>query len=161
MPAVRGDLLRLWVDATNAGGSIGFVAPVTNDDVAPLLDASLARVSDGPDDLGVLRDCSRHVVAMAFLTARPGSLSAHWRTVLRVAVHPSLQGQGAGRRLMTGLHDLARSLGLEHLQLTVRDGNGLEGFYGRLGYRVVGRHPGSVRVAPGDDRDEIMMVCPL
>jgi len=57
-----------------------------------------------------------------------------------------------------GVH---RTLGLEHLQLTVRGGTGLESFYERFGYVVVGRHPGAVRVAPGDDRDEVMMVARL
>jgi hypothetical protein len=40
----------------------------------------------------------------------------------------------------------------------VRGGEGLERFYERLGYTIVGRHPGAVRVAPGDDRDEIMLI---
>ena len=62
---------------------------------------------------------------------------------------------------MRGLHRMGRELGLEQLQLTVRGGHGLERFYQRLGYTVVGRHPRAVRVAPGDDRDEVMLVCEL
>ncbi len=42
--------------------------------------------------------------------------------------------------------------------LTVRGGLGIEGFYERLGYTVVGRHPRAIRVAAGDVRDEIIMV---
>ena len=76
-------------------------------------------------------------------------------------VHPRPQGTGAGIVLMTGLHGLAVDLGLEHLQLTIRDGHHLEDFYQRFGYRVVGAHPGAIRVAPGDDRDEIMLVAAL
>jgi hypothetical protein len=49
-------------------------------------------------------------------------------------------------------------LGLEQLRLTVRSGHDLESFYGRLGWRELGRHPGAVRVAPGDDRDEIFLL---
>jgi hypothetical protein len=30
-----------------------------------------------------------------------------------------------------------------------------------LGYREVGRLPGALRVAPGDDRDEVLMWLPL
>jgi hypothetical protein len=45
--------------------------------------------------------------------------------------------------------------------LTVRDGNSLEKFYGKLGYRVVGTHPRAVRVAPDDYRDELMLVTDL
>jgi len=70
-------------------------------------------------------------------------------------VRPELQGHGAGRLLLEGLHRTARSLGLEQLQLTVRGGTGVERFYERFGYAVVGSHPGAVRLAPGD---EIMMI---
>jgi hypothetical protein len=52
---------------------------------------------------------------------------------------------------------LAPTLGFEALHLTVRGGLGLEEFYKRLGYREIGRLPGALRVAPGDDRDEVLM----
>ncbi|MGZ4601276.1 MAG: N-acetyltransferase family protein [Oryzihumus sp.] len=159
-PALRQALLQLWVDVTNAGGAVGFTAPAPADAVAASLDAALARVADGPDALGVVRD-GEQVVAMGFLVVRGSPLCRHWRTVLRVMVHPTHQGTGTGLVLMQGLHDLGRALGLEHLQLTVRDGHGLEAFYARSGYSVVGRHPGAVRVGPGDDRDEVMLVAPL
>jgi hypothetical protein len=35
---------------------------------------------------------------------------------------------------------------------------GLEHFYARLGWREIGRCPATLRLAPGDDRDEILMV---
>jgi hypothetical protein len=34
----------------------------------------------------------------------------------------------------------------------------LERFYSRLGWEVTGRWPGALRFAPGDDRDEILMI---
>jgi GNAT superfamily N-acetyltransferase len=159
-PGLRSDLLDTWVAVTDAGGSVGFTAPAPVAAVAATLDASLARVAAGEDALGVLRVGPR-AVGMGMLVAGPGVLTRHWRTVLRVMVHPDHQGNGAGLTLMEGLHLLAQRLGLERLQLTVRGDEGLEGFYQRLGYTVVGRHPGAVRVGPGDDRDEIMLVTTL
>jgi GNAT superfamily N-acetyltransferase len=159
-PGLRSDLLDTWVAVTDAGGSVGFTAPAPVDAVAATLDASLARVAAGADALVVLRD-GRRAVGMGLLVAGPGALTRHWRTVLRVMVHPDHQGNGAGLVLMRGLRELAQRLGLEQLQLTVRGGEGLEPFYERLGYVVVGRHPGAVRVGPGDDRDEIMLVLSL
>ena len=162
-PRLRSDLLDTWVAATNAGGSVGFTAPAPVDAVARTLDASLRRVAAGEDALGVLRTSpeAHRFVGMGLLVDRGTELCRHWRTVLRVMVHPDHQGDGAGLLLMRGLHDLGRGLGLEQLQLTVRDGQGMERFYERLGYTVVGRHPGAVRVTPGDDRDEIMLVTSL
>jgi GNAT superfamily N-acetyltransferase len=160
-PQLRSDLLDVWVAVTDAGGSVGFTAPAPVEAIARTLHASLARVAAGQDALAVLRDEQQRAVGMGLLVGRGGDLFAHWRTVLRVMVHPDQQGKGAGTALMRGLHDLGLRLGLEQLQLSVRGGEGLERFYQRLGYTVVGSHPGAVRVAPGDDRDEIMLVATL
>ena len=121
---------------------------------------ALGRVAAGLDLLGVLHTGERYA-GMGLLVDRGSALQAHWRTVLRVMVHPQHQGNGAGRVLMEGLRGSAVDLGLEQLQLTIRDGLGLEKFYEPLGYRVVGRHPRAVRVAEDDYRDEIMLVLDL
>ncbi|HET6292764.1 MAG TPA: GNAT family N-acetyltransferase [Kribbella sp.] len=157
---LRADLLDTWIAATDAGGSVGFTAPAPVPLVAETLDLALERLAGGKDLLGVLHNGERYV-GMGLLVGKDGELSKHWRTVLRVMVHPKYQGGGAGRLLMNGLRQSAIDLGLEHLQLTIRDGNGLEKFYEPLGYRVVGTHPRAVRVAPDDYRDEIMLVTDL
>jgi GNAT superfamily N-acetyltransferase len=157
---LRADLLATWVAVTDAGGPVGFSSPAPVEQIATVLDDALARVRTGQDALGVIRH-GEGTVGMGFLVDRGSRLTRHWRTVLRVMVHPDHQGGGAGSALMNGLHELGRSLGLEQLQLTIRDGYQLERFYQRHGYEVVGRHPGAVRVGPGDDRDEIMLVASL
>ena len=157
-PALREQLLDIWVAVTNAGGPVGFVAPADPVQIGATLDAALERVRRGADSLAVLRDPAGAPIGMGFLVDRGTPLCRHWRTVLRLMVHPDHQGGGAGAALLHELHEIARGLGLEQLQLTVRDGFGLERFYARAGYEVVGRHPAAVRVALGDDRDEIMLV---
>ncbi len=157
---LREQLLELWVRVTDAGGAVGFVPPAQPVSVGRLLDASLARVRSGENLLGVIRRDGT-ALGMGFLVTGGSPLRAHWRTVLRLMVDPQLQGTGVGRILLEGLHGLAADLGLDHLTLTVRGGLGIEGFYGRFGYVIVGRHPGAIRVAPGDDRDEIIMVRPI
>jgi len=156
-PGLRADLLDTWIAATDAGGAVGFTPPAPVDLVAETLDEALGRIAAGVDLLGVLHTGDRYA-GMGLLVSRGSKLQEHWRTLLPVMVHPQHQGHGAGRMLMEGLRGSAVDLGLEQLQLTIRDGLGLEGFYGPLGYRVVGRHPRAVRVAPDDYRDEIMLV---
>jgi GNAT superfamily N-acetyltransferase len=155
---LRAALLALWTDVTNAGGAVGFVAPVTREVVAPVLDALVDRVHAGSQVLCLLR-VDGEVAGFAVLALSVSPLRRHWATVLRVQVHPGRQGEGLGRTLMAGVHAIARARGLEFLHLTVRGGYGLEGFYERLGYRVFGRMPGAIRVAPGDDRDEVHLTC--
>jgi GNAT superfamily N-acetyltransferase len=156
-PELRSQLLDTWVAVTDAGGAVGFVPPADPEEIAPALDSALARVVDGHDELLVLRRDGA-AVGMALLVSHTSALRRHWRTVLRVMVHPSLQGQGAGSQLLAGVDGVARELGLEQLHLTVRGGTGVERFYERFGFTVIGRHPGAIRVAPGDDRDELILV---
>jgi len=157
---LRGQLLEMWVDVTNAGGAVGFTVPADVDAVARTLDSQLERVAAGTDLLGILRQ-NGTTVGMGFLVDGGSGLRRHWRTVLRLMVRPELQGRGAGRALLEGLHGTAAGLGLEQLMLTTRGGTGVEGFYERFGYTVVGCHPGAIRLAPGDDRDELILISRL
>ena len=65
---------------------------------------------------------------MGFLVDGNSPLRRHWRTILRLMVRPELQGRGAGRLLLEGLHGTAAELGLEQLMLTTRGGTGVERF---------------------------------
>ena len=158
--ALRSDLLSCWTDVTNAGGAVGFVPPVTEDDVVPLLEKLLDGVHSGRDVLALLT-VDGATAGFASVVGSLSPLRLHWGTVLRVQVHPSRQGQGLGRVLMGGVHDIARARGWEFLHLTARGGTGVDVFYRGLGYTEVGRLPGAIRVAPGDDRDEIILACRL
>jgi GNAT superfamily N-acetyltransferase len=153
---LRDRIIALWPDVTNAGGAVGFVAPVTTADVRVVAEQAFAGVVDGHDRLLLGFDQDR-LVALAFLTDNRFVLKAHWRVLKRVMVTPGSQGRGYGAALMRESARVAREMGLVGLQVTVRGGHGLEGFYASLGYREVGRLPGGLRVAPGDDRDEILM----
>ncbi|MFL6096964.1 MAG: GNAT family N-acetyltransferase [Blastococcus sp.] len=157
---LRGELLACWTDVSNAGGAVGFVPPVTADDVDPVLTRLLEGVHSGRDVLAVLT-VDGVTAGWAALVGASSPLRSHWATVLRVQVHPSRQSAGLGRALMEGVHDIARERGWEFLSLTARGGTGVDGFYRGLGYRDVGRLPGAIRLAPGDDRDEILLYLPL
>jgi GNAT superfamily N-acetyltransferase len=86
----------------------------------------------------------------------------HWLWLYTVMVHPKHQGRGYGRDLLAAAADAARGIdGTEAIRLTCRGGLGLERFYGSCGYKEVGRVPGAIRVAPGDDRDDVVMLLPL
>ena len=158
--ALRTAMLRCWVDVTNAGGAVGFVPGVSEADVEPALEHLVAGVHERGDVLVVLT-VDGELAGFAGLVTSAHVLKKHWATVLRVQVHPSRQGAGLGRVLIEGVHEAGRRHGWEFLHLTVRGGTGTEAFYRRLGYREVGRIPAALRVAPGDDRDEISMIRPL
>ncbi|WP_018543804.1 GNAT family N-acetyltransferase [Streptomyces sp. LaPpAH-108] len=161
-PDLRDGLLDLWTEVTNAGGAVGFVPPVTREEIRPELVRTLMRLSEGHSRLLVGHDEDGRVAATAFLTFNTHRLMTHWLWLYTVMVHPKHQGRGYGRDLLTAAADAARGFdGIEAIRLGCRGGHGLERFYASCGYQEVGRVPGAIRVAPGDHRDDITMLLPL
>ncbi|MEW2162885.1 GNAT family N-acetyltransferase [Streptomyces sp. NPDC007084] len=161
-PALRDGVVALWADVSNAGGSVGFVPPVTAGDVRPELVKHLVAMAEGRTRLLVGRDAADEVAATAFLTHNTHRLMRHWVWLYTVMVHPRYQGRGYGRDLLAAAEEAAGSLdGVEAIRLTCRGGEGLERFYASCGYKEVGRVPGAIRVAPGEDRDDITMLLSL
>lgn len=158
-PGLRRELIDCWILVSNAGGAVGFpFLPVGTADVAPIADKLFA---------GLSPDCSRLLIAQAsgsligwvHLHRNPSPVVAHWGTISHLQSLPSARGQGIGSALMVHARQVARAeMGLEQLRLAIRGGTGLEHFYARLGWTVAGRWPGALRLAPGDDRDEILML---
>lgn len=157
---LRVQLAALWARVTNAGGAVGLVPPVVDEDVLPDVDRHLAAVAEGRTRLLLGREDGRPA-ATAFLAFNTHRLMRHWAWLYTVMVDPELQGRGHGAALLREAEERARGLGLEGLRLTCRGGLGLENFYASAGYKEVGRAPAAIRVADGDDRDEITMWLPL
>ncbi|NML54902.1 GNAT family N-acetyltransferase [Streptomyces sp. R302] len=158
-------VLALWADVSNAGGAVGFVPPVTADEIRPSLLKHLAAVVQGTTRLLVGRDEDGEVAATAFFAFNTHRLMTHWVWLYTVMVHPKHQGKGYGLDLMAAVERAARTApgfeGVEAIRLGVRGGTGVDSFYARAGYKEVGRVPGAIRVAPGDDRDDITMLLRL
>ncbi|MFJ5776517.1 GNAT family N-acetyltransferase [Streptomyces sp. NPDC093094] len=161
-PELRDGILDLWTDVSNAGGAVGFVPPVTRETVRPELLRHFAAMAEGRTRLLVGHDEGGRVAATAFVAFNAHRLMRHWVWLYTVMVHPGHQGKGYGRDLLAAAERAARGLdGIEAIRLTCRGGLGLERFYGSCGYKEVGRIPAAIRVAPGDDRDDVIMLLPL
>lgn len=157
---LREAIVDCWVDVTNAGGAVGFTPSVTRADVRPTACTTLDRVVHGPDHLlaGFLDE---RLVCWLVFQSSASPVREHWVTLVRVMVHPSMQGTGLGGALLRAAERYGRTLGHEALHLTVRGGTGTEVFYARYGYREIARIPGIIRLAPDDYREEIVMLRPL
>lgn len=159
---LRDGIAELWADVSNAGGAVGFVPPVTTDDVRPELVRHMVAMAEGRTRLLIGRDEEGAVAATAFLALNGHRLMAHWLWLYTVMVHPRHQGKGYGRDLMEAAARAARGIeGIEAVRLTCRGGTGVDRFYASCGYKEVGRVPDAIRVAEGDDRDDIIMLLPL
>ncbi|MER6719485.1 GNAT family N-acetyltransferase [Streptomyces halstedii] len=161
-PALRDGITVLWADVSNAGGAVGFLPPVTADEIRPELLKHLTAIAEGRTRLVVGRDEDGQVAASAFLTLNTHRLMRHWAWLNTVMVHPRHQGKGYGRELMAAAADAARSLdGIDAIRLTCRGGTGADRFYTSCGYKEVGRVPDAIRVADDDYRDDVIMLLPL
>lgn len=153
----RDHLLAIWVDVTNAGGAVGFVPPVSKEDVENVATEAFDRALRGADHLVVAYE-NDLPIGFCFLEQRPGPLFRHWAFIKRLQLEPSLQGKGYGAAILERLHAIALEMGLEQLHLTVRGGTGIERFYEHHGYEVFARIPGVIRIAPDDTRDELYLI---
>lgn len=157
-PELHDELCELWAEVSNAGGAVGFVPPVTREDVRPDLLKKLTALAERRERLLVGRDEDGRVLATAYLAPNGHRLMQHWLWVYTVMVHPSVQGKGIGRRLMAAVADAARTIdGIDAIRLTCRGGSGARRFYEACGYKEVGRVPGAIKVAEDDFRDDITM----
>lgn len=163
--AVRAEVTDCWTAVLNAGGAVVASAlpmpPLDRADVEP----EVARLADSlsPERLRML--VARVDGALAgwlVLLREQHPLVAHVGVAHHVQTRPDHRGLGVGGALMRYAVTVAREeMGLEQLHLSARSGLGLEAFYGRLGWKEVGRWPRALRVAPGDDRDDILMCLTL
>jgi GNAT superfamily N-acetyltransferase len=134
------------------------VPPVNAGHVAPAVDAIAARLD--PQRCRILLARIDGALAGWVAVSRdPSPLVAHWGTVSHLQTQLAYRSHGVGSALMHRLREVARDeMGLEQLHLAARGGTGLEDFYARLGWRVTGRWPAKLRLAPDDTRDEILMI---
>ncbi len=153
-------LVGIWVDATNAGGAVGFVAPVEREPVEAKAAKTFAGVTEGLDHLVVGYEGATPV-AWLIVADNRFHLMDHFRTVKCVMVDPKAQGKGYGLELLREAERVARTLDVEMLRLVCRGGLELERFYAKCGYTEVGRIPRGLRVAADDYRDEITMLLTL
>lgn len=159
-PQLRAELIALWVTVANAGGAVGFVAPTSVEEVAPVAGAGFARVERGDDDIVVAYDGER-AVGFGILETNDVALTSHWATVRRLQRAPSHAGHGIGAQLLDQVEELARRRGLQRLTVTTRGGTGIEHFYVDRGYELEARLPGRLRIGDDQTVDEVRMSKPL
>lgn len=147
-----------WREVSDAGGAAGFpFPPVDPQEVGAAAEAIVAGLSPARSRL-LVATVRGSLAGWLNIRRDPHPLVSHWGTLHHVQTRPEVRGHGVGAALMHRARTVAREeMGLEQLHLAARGGAGLEEFYGRLGYREIGRRPGAYRLAPDDNRDEVLM----
>jgi GNAT superfamily N-acetyltransferase len=162
-PSLRAALTACWRDVVNAGGAVGFAeqVPVTDDDIAPVVDAMVADLHPSSSRL-LIATRDGDLAGWLLLSGNADPVVAHWGRVTRLQTSPAARGAGVGRELLQEVARCARDdLGLDSLRLEVRGGWGLEPFYEKHGWQVVGAWPGALQFTRHGRRDEVLMALDL
>lgn len=143
---------RLVAEMVEEGAALGWVDPPSRSDVGELL-ADLIQGADFDDACLVVAERppedgqDPEVVGFAYWTRRDGATEQPHADIPRVAVSSRVRGGGLGRRLVEGLVDYARKVGVEILTLDCRGNNhAAMHLYERLGFVEYGRIPDFVAI---------------
>jgi acetyltransferase len=146
-------LATLLQDVVNAGGTVGFLPPVSRQeataywlDVAQALETPwrvLLVARDGADLVGA------DLVGSTQLELSARSNGLHRAEVMKVMVHPSRRSLGIGMQLMHAIEREAEREGRTTLVLDTREGEPSERLYARAGFFRAGSIPNYARSADG------------
>lgn len=142
------DLIALLQDAVESGASVGFLAPLGEDQASIYWRERFEEVTGRKRVLLVARH-QGHVVGSVQLALASQPNGSHRAEVQRLIVLRSHQQRGIGSRLMRYAEQSALKLGRTLLVLNTRTGDPPEALYLRLGYQVVGHVPGFARNPDG------------
>jgi GNAT superfamily N-acetyltransferase len=153
----RGEIAHCWMDVANAGGAVGFpFQPVALDEVFEAVEELATEIETGHV---VLLEARHKKMLAGWVTVRKNEspLTAHWATIARLQSHPNQRNRGVGATLLSFAEKHANDIGLDHLRLVLRSGEGLEAFYVKAGWTEIGRHRNALRLSANDYRDEVLM----
>lgn len=136
--AAFADLLAATVDA---GGGIGFLAPLDAARAAAYWEGVAREVDEGRRVLLAARDGDALVGAVQLEPARRET-GPHRAEVQKLMVHPRERGRGVARALMARVEAEALALGRTLLLLDTFEGTVADTMYRRWGWTVVGTVPG-------------------
>ena len=132
-------LTALLVDVVEHGNSLGFLAPVSTDEIRAYWRAVFAKLPGG-QQLWVLQD-GDHIIGSVQLERCGKANGRHRAEVQKLIVHSSARGRGLARRLMEVLEAAARGAGISTLVLDTEVASAAETVYQRLGWHRAGEIP--------------------
>jgi len=130
-------LADLLIDATDSGGSVGFLPPLDRADaIAFWRDLALR-----PRGAFVIARAGDQVDGVVLLCPSWAPNQAHRADISKLLVHQRARGAGLGRRLMEAVTDHARAQGFGLLVLDTKRDDTADRLYRRLGWSVAGVIP--------------------
>jgi GNAT superfamily N-acetyltransferase len=160
--SLKAEMIDTWVEVTNTGGGgIGFLPPVSSEDVTPVASELFNKIHHGSAHLVVARDESKDLIGWLAVVRNNDQIQSHWAWLKRMHVIAPYQGKGVGTELLQAAVRLCREEGLVQLYLTTDGQSRAVNFYTAHGFHEVGRMPQNSLSLDGSMHDEVYMLLDL
>lgn len=126
--------------------TIGFAGPLTYSEGMRWMAGTARAVTNGDKHLLLFRDTDDKVVGHVLMTPNALPNCRHIGEISRTFVHPDYRGVSIVRMGLRSVLDRADQIGLEVIQLDVRDGTRIAKLWQALGFQVVGKMEDYARV---------------
>ena len=144
----RDAVAALVRDAVDDGASIGFVEPLSDDELAAFVEQGAGEL-DGGSRIVLLALAGPELVGMVQLELARKSNARHRAEVQKLIVHTGARRHGLGRRLMAAIEAAALADGRTLLVLDTATG-AAEELYRTAGYTEIGAIPRYAGVPSGE-----------
>jgi ribosomal protein S18 acetylase RimI-like enzyme len=131
------ELATLLREAVNDGASLGFLAPLSEDDAL----SYWTGVSEALHRIVLVAEIGRRIVGTVQLDLCDRANGNHRAEVMKLVVHPSVRRQGIGRALMAAAEQAATEQNRSLLVLDTRAGDPSEALYRSMQYQAAGVIP--------------------
>lgn len=138
--ARRADLAELLVACFEAGGSLGFRAPLSSARAGAAFDDVAHHVGTGAARF-LIADTGGTLIGCIGVFAESRESEPHLATLGKLMVHPACRRCGIGGALITDAERAALAWGKSRLYLFTTDDGAAPALYDRMGYQCVGRLP--------------------
>jgi ribosomal protein S18 acetylase RimI-like enzyme len=149
-------LITLLQDAVADGASLGFLAPLPDDDARSYWKRVIDDVARKTQVLLVALEDGQIIGSVQLaLATKPNAL--HRCEVQKLCVHTAARKRGVGRALMIAVEDAARQAHRTLLVLDTRRGDPADHLYASLGYTVAGTIPRFTLDTDGQFHDTVLL----
>jgi len=145
---LRPDLCALLKDTVHGGGSIGFLAPLSDERANTYWDDVWGELASGKVLLLVAEEGGRIVGTIQLAPCRKEN-APHRAEVQKLFVLGTHRGRGISRALLGEVESVARSAGHTTLVLDTEAGSVAEAGYQHLGWQRAGEIPAYARTPSG------------
>lgn len=144
----RPQLIELLEDSIQHGASIGFLLPLSHDEVTKYWDSVLPGLTTKNRVLLIAEEDGQ-LQGSVQLEIPWKANGSHRAEVQKLLVHSRARSRGLGRALMVAAEDAARKAGIELLVLDTRTADTAETLYKSMGFVLAGIIPDYARSTNG------------